>query len=120
MNRNKFTVCLIGLAFVIAGCDKPEEHVQKHETVNVAPPPPPAPPPVNTNPFEKPPPTPPGPVHEAVQNSHWEQVGGEFKMNDSWSLWTWRDTANHNTCYFYNVLNNDKAVIGHGMSCITE
>lgn len=121
----KLTLCAYAGAFILGGlltltqgCDKPEEHVQKHEKVDVAPPPPP----VNTNPFEKPPPVPPGSIHEPVQNSRWEQVGGEFKMNDNWSLWTWRDGANHNTCYFYNVMSGEdhKVVIGHGMSCVKE
>ena len=107
----------VGLAFITAGCDKPPPPPVKHEVAHVDPPAPP--PPVATNPFEKPV---PGPIHEIVQPSHWEMVGDVFKMNDSWFLYTWRDAANHTTCYFYNEMGGDdhKSVIGHGMSCVKE
>ena len=95
------------------------------EEKKAAPPPPPPAPcpepvviPTSTNPFEKPPPPPPAPVHEAFKPPQWVQAG-EFKMNDSWSIWTWRDAANHNTCYFYNVMVGTQ-LVGHGVSCVKE
>lgn len=100
----------------LLGCTPKEEN-------KPAPPPEPCPAPAvviptSTNPFEKPPPTPPVPAHEPFKDPKWV-MSGEFKMNDNWSIWTWRDTANHNTCYFYNVVVNG-AVIGHGVSCVKE
>jgi hypothetical protein len=109
-------------ALIVSGCNKSEDPPPaRHEPAHFETPPP-VPPPVATNPFEKAPPAPPAPIHEQVHESHWEQVGGETKLNDTWSLFTWRDSANHNTCYFYNVFNDNDhhAVIGHGMSCVKE
>lgn len=95
---------------------------EKEKPTPAPPPPAPCPEPVviptSTNPFEKPPPPPPVPVREPFKAPHWVMVG-EFKMNDNWSIWTWRDDANHNTCYFYNILVNG-AVTGHGVSCVKE
>ena len=111
----------VGLAFITAGCDKPPPTPVKHEVAHVDPPPA-LPPPVATNPFEKAAPAPPPPVHEAIQNPHWIQVGGEAKLNDVWSFFTWQDVANHNVCYFYNEFDDKDhhSVIGHGMSCVKE
>jgi hypothetical protein len=116
MKKVLLSICLL----LVACTPAPEEKkvvVKKQETEWVATPPPaPAP-----NPFEKAPAAPPAPVHEVVQQSHWDPVGGEFKLNDSWSVFTWQDTPNHNICYFYNVFAGDNhVVIGHGMSCIKE
>lgn len=100
------------LALLLLSCKedpKPEPKIVVREN-------PPLPVPVATNPFDKPA---PAPAHVPFQVPHWEQAGGEFKMNGEWSLWTWRDAANNNTCYFYNIVNNG-ALIGHGMSCVKE
>lgn len=103
---------VFALCLALFACEEKKE-------VHQAPPPPPPPCPVviptSTNPFEKPPPAPPVPVREAFQPPRWEQ-SGEFKMNANWSIWTWRDAANHNTCYIYNVMPDGK----FGMSCVKE
>jgi hypothetical protein len=95
-----------------------------HEEVKQDPPPkvhheapPPEPTPTSTNPFEKV--MTPTLTHEPTVNSKWVMVGEPFKMNDSWSFFTWRDTANHNTCYLYNVFQGNQ-LVGHGMSCVKE
>jgi hypothetical protein len=108
---------ILAMCLALTACAHKEEPQVHHEVQHSSPHPEPVP--VATNPFEKPPSKAPLPFHEAVQASHWEQVGGGFKMNESWSLWTWRDSANHTTCYFYNVMA-DKRLIGHGMSCVKE
>lgn len=113
MKKVLFAICLSLLA-----CEQKEEEKPKVHQEAPKPPPPPPVIPVATNPFEKPPPPPPAPVHAAFQPPHWVMVG-EFKMNDSWSIWTWRDEANHNTCYFYNVMGGGQ-LLGHGVSCVKE
>ena len=72
---------------MLFACEKEEKPQPPPEVHHEAP----APDPVPANPFAKPPTS---PVHEPFQTPHWEQAGS-FKMNDSWSLFTWRDTANH-------------------------
>lgn len=109
------TIILV-MCLALASCSHKEAPQVQHEVHHS---PPPEPIPTAINPFEKPPLKAPIPFHEAVQTSHWEEIGSEFKMNESWSLWTWRDSANHTTCYFYNVMA-DKRLIGHGMSCVKE
>lgn len=110
-------VFLISICACLAmvGCSKEVEQQKETPKVIVQEAPPPPPPPAVTNPFDHPAPPPPAPAHPATQAPHWEQVGGEFKMNDNWSLWTWRDSANHNTCYFYTAAGN-----ANGMSCVKE
>jgi hypothetical protein len=100
-------------ALLCFGCDdsSQEDHhvvVKKQEQAYVAPPPAPI------NPFEKaalPPQYPP--FHEP----HWVQVGGEFKINEHWSMWTWRDDANAATCYMTIVDRNAGQM---SMSCVRE
>lgn len=109
----KKVILAICLSLIACGHKDEEDKPKVHQAP--PPPPPPAPIPTSTNPFDKPP---PAPAHPPFQTPHWVQVG-EFKMNDNWSIWTWRDDANHNVCYFYNVVVNG-AVVGHGVSCVKE
>lgn len=115
------TICVATLLAAVA-CDNPEEHQVKHKIVQQEEAPPSPPPAPYVNPFEKAPAPPPMPTHEPVVVSHWEEVGDAFKMNESWFIYTWRDAANHNTCYFYNLMDgqDNKELIGHGMSCVKE
>lgn len=109
---------LLALCLVLCSCE-PEKKPEP-KAVPCEPKPAPIPVPTYTNPFEKPAPPPPVPVHEDAKPSQWLQVGGEFKLNGDWSLFTWRDSANHNICYFYNLMDKNRGVIGHGMSCVRE
>ena len=105
---------ILAICLLLFACEHKEEPKMHYE----APRPPPAAPPViptSTNPFEKPPPP---PAHQPFQNPKWVQVG-EFKMNDNWSIWTWRDEANHNTCYITNIISGG-ALHGHSISCVKE
>jgi hypothetical protein len=90
--------------------EKPSPKIHQEEA-------PPLPPPPPVNPFARPAPL---PVHEAFKTPHWEQQGDGFKMNKEWTIWTWRDTANHNTCNFYTIINEGGTLIGHGVSCVKE
>ena len=103
---------LLAMFLLVAACDKPKPPPEKVVVKEVLVP---TPVPAPTNPFDKAPPAPPVPVHAPFVPPQWQQVG-EFKMNDNWSIWTWRDVANHNTCYIYNVMPDGK----FGMSCVKE
>jgi hypothetical protein len=101
-------------AFLCFGCsDEPkEEHVivKKQETQQYVPPHFPS----DVNPFAKPG---PAPQYPPFQEPHWVQVGGEFKINEHWSFWTWRDEANFATCYLTIVDSNAAQM---SMSCVRE
>jgi hypothetical protein len=114
MKKLLLAICL--LAFC-ACKEEPKPEVRKvhHEE----PPPPPVTPPVSTNPFEKPAPTLPAPARLDTQPSSWSMVGNEFVLNEAWKIFTWRDAANHNTCYIVNQMNGNN-VIGHSTSCVKE
>lgn len=104
-------LALCALLCLSCSGEKKEEHVEKkQEQQQVYVPPPPA----NTNPFDKPAPPPPLP---AFSTPHWVQAGEEFKINEHWSFWTWRDEANHATCYITIVDSNAGQM---SMSCVRE
>lgn len=116
-------IAMIAAALMVVSCDKPEEKKAEPEPQKIEQAAPqPAPAPYQDNPFIHPDPKAPALVAHEVANSHWVEVGDESKLNESWSIFLWRDTANHNICYFYNVFNGKEhaAVTGHGMSCVKE
>lgn len=102
---------LLAICLLLAACSHEEEKHQPKIISRKELDPQPAPTPVPTNPFEKPAPVPPPPV--VFQNPTFQQVGGELKMNEDWSVWIWRDVPNNTTCYFYSVKDNRT-----GISCV--
>lgn len=106
---------ILAVCCALLACDKPAE---EYHTLPKPPPMVVAPSPEPTNPFEKSGlvPTPALNI-PPFQQPHFIQIGGELKLNDSWSFWTWRDDANQITCYFYTVMS-DGHLVQSGMSCV--
>lgn len=107
-------ILTLAICLTLLSCSQEEQ--KPPPKVHHEEPPPPPPPPAVTNPFEKPPPPPPVPVRVDFKNPTWIQLGPEFKLNDTWSFWTWRDSTNHVTCYLYTLKDSTQ----NGISCVKE
>lgn len=106
----KNAILALCIPFLLISCqeEKPQETTKIIEQAPVLK----TPGPLDDNPFIK------KPVAPAVSNSGFQnptfQEATEIKMNDTWTVYIWRDVPNNVTCYFYCVKDTPQ----NGISCV--